>query len=125
LVLGGYGLAGAAGETAVDPVGTWKCTYEIGGQERSSTMKITKDGDTLKGTMSWPDQDATPLKELKQQDATLSFTAERKLMGMDPGIVVTYNLTINGDEIKGKCSAEFGGEKQEWDLAAKREAKDK
>jgi len=33
LVLGFCGLAGAQGEKA-DPVGTWKCEYEIGGQKR-------------------------------------------------------------------------------------------
>ena len=31
LVLGVGGLAGAADDKAVDPVGTWKCEYEIGG----------------------------------------------------------------------------------------------
>jgi hypothetical protein len=30
LVFAGCGLAGAQGEQA-DPVGTWKCEYEIGG----------------------------------------------------------------------------------------------
>ncbi len=32
--------------------------YEIGGQQRTSTLKIKKDGDNLAGTMSWPDQRA-------------------------------------------------------------------
>ena len=32
LVLGGCGLADAVDEKVVDPVGTWKCEYEIGGQ---------------------------------------------------------------------------------------------
>ena len=47
LVLGVCGLAGAADK--VDPVGTWKCEYEIGGQKRMSTLTIKKDGDKLKG----------------------------------------------------------------------------
>src|SRR3984957_20106794 len=55
LVLGLCGLAGAQGEKA-DPVGTWKCEYEIGSQKRMSTLTIKKDGDKLAGTMSWPDQ---------------------------------------------------------------------
>jgi hypothetical protein len=58
LVLGVCGLAGAADDKVVDPVGTWKCEYEIGGQQRTSNLKITKDGDNLAGTMSWPDQHA-------------------------------------------------------------------
>ncbi len=57
LVLGVCGLAGAADDKVVDPVGTWKCEYEIGGQQRTSTLKIKKGGDKLAGTMSWPDQE--------------------------------------------------------------------
>ena len=77
LVLGVCGLAGAADDKVVDPVGTWKCEYEIGGQQRTSTLKIKKDGDNLAGTMSWPDQDETKLKDLKLKDGTLTFSAER------------------------------------------------
>ncbi len=125
LVLGVCGLAGAADEKMVDPVGTWKCEYEIGGQQRTSTLKIKKDGDKLAGTMSWPDQDETKLKDLKLKDDTLTFSAERKLPGMDDGIIVEYKLKIDGDKVKGKSAAEFGGEKREWDIEAKREKKDK
>ena len=125
LVLGIYGLAGGADDKAVDPVGKWKCEYEIGGQQRTSTMKIKKDGDNLTGTMSWPDQDETKLKDLKLKDRTLTFSAVRKLAGMDDGITVEYKLTIDGDQLKGKGAAEFGGEKREWDIEAKRQKNDK
>ena len=123
LVLGVSGLAGAAAEKAVDPVGTWKCEYEIGGQQRTSTLTIKKDGDKLAGAMSWPDQKEEMLKDLKLKDGTLTFSAVRKIMGNE--ITVDYKLTIDGDKLKGKGSAEFGGEKQEWDIEAKREKKDK
>lgn len=125
LVLGVCGLAGAADEKVVDLAGTWKCEYEIGGQRRTSTLKIKKDGDKLDGTMSWPDQDETKLKDLKLKDGTLTFSADRKLMGMDDSITVDYKLTIDGDLFKGKCKSEFGGEKQEWDIEGKREKKGK
>jgi hypothetical protein len=118
LVLGVCGLAGAAD---VDPVGTWKCEYEIGGMQRTSTLKIKKDGANLAGTMSWPDQDETKLKDLKLKDDTLTFSAERKLPGMDDGIHVDYKLTVDGDKLKGKGAAEFGGEKREWDIEGKRQ----
>src|SRR6516164_4564866 len=72
LVLGVYGPAGAADDKVVDPVGTWKCEYEIGGQQRTSTLKIKKDGDNLAGSMSWPDQAETKLKDLKLKDGTLT-----------------------------------------------------
>ena len=122
LVLALCGLAGAQGEKA-DPVGTWKCEYEIGGQKRTSTLTIKKDGDKLAGTMSWPDQKETNLKDLKLKDDTLTFSAVRKFM--DNEITVEYKLTLDGDKLKGKGAAEFGGQKQEWDINGKREKKDK
>ena len=122
LVLGLCGLAGAQGEKA-DPVGTWKCEYEIGGQKRMSTLTIKKDGDKLAGTMSWPDQKETNLKDLKLKDGTLTFSAVRKIM--DNEIPVDYKLTIDKDTFKGKGSSDFGGQKQEFDIEGKREKKDK
>ena len=123
LVLGVCGLAGAADDKVVDPVGTWKCEYEIGGQQRTSTLKIKKDGDNLAGTMSWPDQDETKLKDLKLKDGTLTFSAVRKFM--DNEITVEYKLTIDGDKLKGKGAVERGGDKTEFDIEGKREKKDK
>jgi hypothetical protein len=32
---------------------------------------------------------------------------------------------IDGDNFKGKSASQFGGEKQEWDIAGKREKMDK
>ena len=122
LVLGVCGLAGAADDNA-EPVGTWKCEYEIGGQPRTSTLTIKKDGDKLSGTMSWTDQKDEPLKDVKLKEETLTFSAVRKLMGNE--ITIEYTLTIDGDKLKGKGAAEFGGEKQEFDFNGKREKKDK
>ena len=116
------GFASAEGAKA-DPVGTWKCEYEIGGQKRMSTLTINKDGDKLAGTMSWPDQKAEKLKDLKLKDGTLTFSAVRVVM--DNKIAVEYTLMINGDKLKGKGAAEFGGQKQEFDIEGKREKKDK
>src|SRR5207249_7343995 len=122
LVLGLCGLAGAQGEKA-DPVGTWKCEYEIGGQKRTSTLTIKKDGDKLAGTMSWPDQKETNLKDLKLKDDTLTFSAVRKVM--DNEITVEYKLTIDGNKLKGTGAAEVGCEKRGCDIEGKREKKDK
>ena len=125
LVLGVYGLAGAADDKAIDPVGTWKCEYEIGGQQRTSTLKIKKEGDNHTGTMSWPDQEATKLTDLKFKEGKLSFSAVRKLPGMENGITVEYLLTIDGDQLKGKGISNFGGEKREWDIKATKQKNDK
>jgi hypothetical protein len=122
LVLGICGLAVAQGEKA-DPVGTWKCEYEIGEMKRTSTLTIKKDGDKLAGTMSWPDQKEAILKDVKLKDADLTFSAERVLM--ENKFNVEYKLTINGDKLKGKGALEVGGEKREFDIEGKREKKDK
>ena len=121
LALGVCGLAGAADKA--DPVGTWKCAYEIGGQKRTATVTIKKDGDKLAGTISWPDQKETNLKDPKLKDSTLTFSAVRKIMENE--ITVEYKLTIDGDKLKGKGAAEVGGEKREFDIEGKREKKEK
>lgn len=124
LVLGLCGIANAADDKkAVDPVGTWKCEYMIGDMKRTSELTITKDGDMLAGTMNWPDQKDEKLKEVKLKDATLTFSAVRKFM--DNEIPIDYTFTIDGDKLKGKGAAEFGGEKQEFEINGTREKKDK
>jgi hypothetical protein len=125
LALGVCGFARAADKepAKADPVGTWKCEYEIGGAKRTSTLSIKKDGDKLEGTMSWPDQKEEKLKDLKLKDATLTFSAVRKIMDLE--IPVDYTLTIDGDQIKGKGASDRDGQKYEWDITAQREKKDK
>ena len=122
LVFGVCSLARAADDKKVtDPVGTWKCEYEIGGQQRTSTLTIKKDGDKLVGTMSWPDQKEAKLKDVKLKDSTLTFSAVRELM--DNKFTVEYTLKIDGDQFKGKLAADFGGQKNEVDIEGKREKK--
>lgn len=123
LVLGVCGLAGAADEKAADPVGTWKCEYEIGGGKRTSTLMVKKEGDKFVGTMNWADQKDEEIKDPKFKDGKLTFSAVRKLMGNT--IPIDYTLTIDGDKLKGKGEAEFGGQKQEFDIEGTREKKDK
>jgi hypothetical protein len=122
LVLGLCGLAGAR-EDKADPVGTWACEYTIGDMKRTSTLTIKKDGDKIDGTMNWPDQKDAKLKDVKLKDGVLTFSAVRKIM--DTEITVDYKLTVTGDKLTGKGSAEFMGMKNEFDITAKREKKDK
>ncbi len=122
VVLALCGLAGAEGEKA-DPVGTWKCHYEIGDLKRTSTLTINKDGDKLAGTMSWPDQKETrKLKDVKLKDGDLTFSAVRQLL--DKKYTVEYKFTIDGDKLKGTGAVENGGKKTEFDIEGKREKKD-
>ena len=122
LTFGICGLAVAQGEKA-DPVGTWKCEYEIGDMKRTSTLTLKKDGDKLAGTMTWPDQKETKLNDVKRKGADLTFSAERMIM--ENKFNVEYKLTIDGDKLKGKGAVEIGGEKREFDIDGKREKKDK
>jgi hypothetical protein len=117
LVLVVYGLAVAANQA--DPVGTWKCEYNIGDQKRSSTLTIKKDGDKLTGTMTWPDQKDAPLKDIKLKDGELTFSAERVLM--DNKFNIEYKFVVNGDALKGKGTLDIGGEKRDFDIEGKRE----
>jgi hypothetical protein len=111
-------LAGAADK--VDPIGTWKCEYEINGQQLTATLTIKMDGDKLTGTMSWPDQKGEKLKDAKLKESTLTFSAVRKFMGNE--YPLDFTLTIEGDKFKGKSAAQSG---QEFDIEGKREKKDK
>jgi hypothetical protein len=121
LVLGFCGLAGAQSEK--DPLGTWKCEYKIGDQNRTSTLTITKDGDKLAGTMDWPDQKDAKLKDVKMKDGELTFSAERVVGGNT--FNVEYKLKVDGDKLKGKGAVVTGDEKREFDFEGKREKKDK
>jgi hypothetical protein len=121
------GLTRAADEkAAADPIGTWKCEYEIGDQQRTATLAITRDtsdSKKLAGTMSWPDQKETKLKDVKLKDGELSFSAERVVGGNT--FTVEYKFTVEADKLKGKGAVESGGEKREFDITAKREKKEK
>jgi hypothetical protein len=119
LVFGFCGLAGAADKA--DPVGRWKCEYNIGDQKRTAELTIKKDGDKLAGTMNWPDQKDEKAKDVKLKDSILTFSAVRKFMGNE--IPIDYKLTIDGDKLKGKGAADFNGQKQEFDIEGKREKK--
>ena len=88
-----------------------------------STLTITKDGDKLTGTMTWPNQKEAMLKDVKLNDGELTFSAVRVLG--DNKYTVEYKLTITGDKLKGKGASEFGGKKREFDIEGKREKKDK
>jgi hypothetical protein len=123
MVLGLGSLARAQDKKEQDPVGKWQCKYKIGDQERTSTLTVKKEGDKFEGTMDWPDQKDEKIKDPKFKEGKLTFSAVRKFMGND--IAIDYTFTIDGDTIKGKGAADFGGEKQEFDIEGKREKEKK
>jgi hypothetical protein len=119
IVLGLCGLASAQ-DSKADPVGTWKCEYNIG-QKRECTLAINKDGDKLAGTVTFQDKQEAKLKDVQFKDGELTFTAVREVMGNK--YTVEYKLKVDGDKIKGKGSLDIGGEKREFDFEGKREKK--
>jgi len=118
LVLGLCGYAGAKDEKA-DPVGTWKCEYDIGGQKRESTLVIKKDGDKLAGTMTYADKQEAKLKDVAVKGGELTFSAERELKEMK--LTIHYKFKVEGDKLEGKGEVDVGGEKREFDITGKRE----
>jgi hypothetical protein len=119
------GLIGfsSADDKKTDPVGTWKCAYEIGGQKRESTLAIKKDGDKLTGMMTYQDKQEAKLKDLKLKDGELTFSVERKVNDMT--FTVEYKLKVEGDKIKGKGAVDAVGEKREFDFEGKRDKDEK
>lgn len=111
----------AAADDKADPVGAWKCAYEVGGTKRESTLTIKKDGDKLAGTMDWPDQKGAKLKDVTLKDGELTFTAERELKDMK--LNITYKLKVEKDTLKGKGEVDANGEKRSFDIEGKREKK--
>jgi hypothetical protein len=120
LVLGLCGVAAAQG-TKGDPVGTWKCEYDIGGQKREATLAVKKDGDKFTGTMTFQDKQEAKLKDPKFKNGELTFSVDRKLM--DNTITVEYKLKFDEEKFKGKGAVDFGGQKTEFDIEGKREKK--
>jgi hypothetical protein len=91
--------------------------------KRTSTLTIKKDGDKLVGTMSWPDQKEAKLKDVKLKDNELTFSAVREFM--DNKIDIDYKFKVTKNTIKGKAGADFGGNRNEFDIEGKREKKEK
>jgi hypothetical protein len=118
LVLGLCSLAGARDDKA-NPVGTWKCEYEVAGQKRMATLAIKKDGDKLTGMMTFQDKMESKLKDVKFKDGELTFAADREFMDMK--FTIKYKVKIDGDKLKGKGEADVGGQTVDFDIEGKRE----
>ena len=114
------GTVRAADEKKANAEGTWKWTQQgRNNQSYQSTLKITKDGDKLKGMMTGRNDQQYPVENLKVEGDKISFTVTREFGGNK--FVMAYQGTISGDTIKGKTESERGGEKQSRDWEAKRE----
>ena len=111
-----------AKEEKADPVGTWKCEFEAGGQMMKSTLVVKKDGDKLVGTMTYEGIKEAKLTEVKLKDGELTFVADVEYMNLK--ITVKYKLKVEGDKLKGTAVADVGGDTHEIDIDGTRK-KDK
>ncbi len=110
--------ARAADEKA-DPNGTWHWTITAqNGQSFESKVKLKKEGDKLTGTYIGRDNQETPIENGKCKDGEVSFQVTRERNGQK--FLAKYSGKVSGDEIKGKISAEFGGQERSFDWNAKR-----
>jgi hypothetical protein len=123
LALGLCGLVSAREDKKADPVGTWKWETKVGENKRESTLTAKKDGDKLTGTMAGRGGAETKVDDLKYKDGELTFSVTRERN--DTKFTIKYKAKIEGDKIKGKAEAEFGGEKRTFEFEGKREKKDK
>jgi hypothetical protein len=122
LALGLVGLSGAQDKKA-DPTGTWMCETDVMGQKRESTLKLKQDGGKLTGTVTWMDKKESKVENAKFKDGELTYSVMRELM--DQKFTIKYTLKIEGDTLKGKAEADFGGETRSFDVEGKRQKEKK
>lgn len=121
------GVTQAQDAKKVDPTGTWTWTMQPrggGGEAREVTMKITKEGDKLAGTMSGRQGNEVKLQNVKLTGEELSFDYTRE--GQNGTFTQKYKGKVAGDTITGKIAMERDGQTNERDWTAKRktDAKD-
>ena len=95
-----------AEDKKVDPTGTWTWTVpgRDGGEPRTSTLKLKKEGDKLTGTMSMR-QNEVAIEEGTIKGDEVSFKVTRQFR--EQKFTSKYTGKVSGDTIKGKM--EFTG----------------
>ena len=103
LVVASPGLLIAQQEATDAVVGEWEMVTEFQGQQIPATMKISVEDGELVGVWTSQGEDI-PMREVKVAGKTLTFNRE---MGMG-GAVLSFEGTVEGDEITGKWISEMG-----------------
>jgi hypothetical protein len=112
----------AQADQKADPTGTWKWKTNVMGQDIESQLKLKRDGDKLTGVILGDDKEVK-IEDGKFKAGEISFKATRTRMGQE--VHVTYKGKLSGDTIKGKITAEVGGEGITLDWEAKRVKEEK
>jgi hypothetical protein len=121
LVLGAT-LQVQADDKKVDPSGTyqWVMAGRNGGPDRTNSLALKLDGDTLTGKLTSPGRGGqtteTTINDAKLTGADVSFTVMRTFN--DNTFTNTYTGTITNGTIKGKIQFVRDGEAQSRDWNA-------
>ncbi len=103
-----------------DVLGTWKLAFEgRDGQSFESTLKISKDGDKVKGTYTSRFGERE-IEDLKVADNQLTFKTTFERDGQK--FTINYKLKPRGDSITGSLEFPREGENRSIEFKGKREA---
>jgi hypothetical protein len=111
-----------ADDKKVDPTGTyqWVMPGRNGGSDRTNSLALKLDGDTLTGKLTSPGRGGqtteTTINDAKLTGADVSFTVVRTFN--DNTFTNTYTGTITNGAIKGKIEFVRDGEAQSRDWNA-------
>jgi hypothetical protein len=116
-------LLAAAGLIAADATGTWTGTLTptgpgTGGESHPALLVLKQDGAKLTGTAGPNAEEQNPIENGKAENGKLTFEVQA-------GGGMKFNLTHEGDEIKGDISRERDGQTQTAKLAVKRQKESK
>jgi hypothetical protein len=111
-----------AGESVVNPTGTWKVTIVTTNTQAhptAQTLKLKLDGGTLTGTLSYNSSPTVngkahvselPITEAKLQGSEISFNfTHPPASGNGPSATYSYQGNISSDTIKGTFTEEWMG----------------
>lgn len=102
----------------LDPAGTWRWEYELGGQTFKDSLKLNLSDDRkLTGTYQGRDK-PVPLSDLKFEDGTLTFPLTVDYQGTS--VKLAFKGKVKGDDIDGSVTATTSEGSQDFPWAPKR-----
>lgn len=105
-----------------DATGSWKWSYDRGGQTVENTLTLKQDGDKLTGSVKGRNSE-TAIADGKIKDGEVSFKVTRERNGTK--YTMNYNGKLAGDVIKGTTESERDGKKNSREWEAKRVKEEK
>lgn len=111
----------ASGQTPDKLAGRWAGTVDGIQGKQNAVATFKKEGDSYTGTITGlrPGSDV-PLKDVKLDGDKV--TAKLEMETPQGNIVINYNFVVQGETLKGKGEADFGGQTYGFDYDLKRGA---